>query len=90
MSGTEAERLAHLQSRTDTINRAIAWIEGHSDVDLVFITLQYTTVKQHLKDNPGALVAALREATRSTAAAGHRFSAWKVAQQICQAAGLPY
>lgn len=88
---TEAERLARLQSRIDTIRRAIDWIESNiGDVDLVFMTLQYTQINQHLKENPGSLAASLREALKDDASTGHRFGAWKAAQQICEAAGLPY
>ncbi len=82
---TESAR--HIQERTDTINRAIRWIEGHiDDVDLVFMTLQYTEIRQHLKENPVELVRKLRESVES----GHSFGAWKGAQQVCKAAGLRY
>jgi len=87
MFETEAERLAHIQDRIDTINRAIEWIEAHiDDVDLVFMTLNHTEVKQRLKEHPRELVAALREGISR----GRTFSAWKASQQLCKAAGLKY
>lgn len=76
-----------IQSRTDTINRAIEYIEQHgAGSDMVACTLYYTDIHQHLKDDPAELVAKLRAASES----GNTFGAWKGAQQICQAAGLPY
>lgn len=80
--GTQADRIA-------TIRRAISVIETSNPQDIRRIVAQ-TDAHDHLKRDPDALRQRLDEATSPDVAGGHRFGAWKIAQQICRAAGLPY
>lgn len=82
---TEEERLAHIAAREATINRAIAYIET-SPLDDVYDVVNLTSIHQHLKDDPTALVEALRRHLGTD----HTFGAWKAAQQICRAVGLEH
>lgn len=89
MFETEAERLAHLQARVDTIQRAIRIIE-RTDAARLALVLRNAEIKPHLRDSPGSLAATLREGLKDGASTGHRFGAWKASQRICKAAGLRY
>jgi len=84
MPYTEADRLAHIQNRIDTINRAITFIEETGD-GCVHI-LHQANINPELQDNPGLLI----ERMRASVADGLTFGPWKAAQRICQAAGLEY
>lgn len=77
-----------LAARTDTIRRAIALIDTADPSDLAGYLAQ-TSMHDHIKADPATLRQHLTDATPD-ASAGHRFGAWKAAQQLLQAAGLPY
>jgi hypothetical protein len=88
----ETIRLAHLEDRLHTVERALRYM-GTVTEDELHCTLHYTRAHQWLKDSPNKLMYALFNASR--VAQEHpdnyiRFSEWKIAQQICEAAGLPY
>jgi hypothetical protein len=73
--------------RADTITRAIALIDTAPPADLAGY-LAGTNIHDHLKADPAAL--RQRLATVDDMSPGSRFGAWKAAQQILRAAGLPY
>lgn len=73
-------------ARRDTINRAVALIDSADPAALAHWLAQ-TRVHAHLQADPAALRGNLTSAADGTPQA---FSAWKVSQQLLQAAGLPY
>ena len=75
-------------TQRDTIDRAIALIDTADPADLAGYLAQ-TSLHDHIKADPATLRQHLAAATPD-ADIGRRFGAWKAAQQILQAAGLPY
>lgn len=71
--------------RYDTINRAIALIDDADPADLARY-LADTRLHDHIKADPATLRRHLADANGTAQV----FSAWKAAQQLLQAAGLPY
>ena len=78
MSTVRAERL-------DTIRQAVNLIDSADPADLARY-LTEVSVYDHLKADP----AQLREKLTTADGAGPVFAAWKVSQQLLEAAGLPY
>jgi hypothetical protein len=75
-------------ARIDTIKRAISVIDNATHADLAGYLVR-TDIHDHLKADP----LTLRKGLAFAAAADDTptiFGAWKAAQQICKAAGLPY
>jgi hypothetical protein len=70
--------------RLGTIRRAIDLIDAASLADLA-VYLGRTRLHDHVKADP----AMLRHHLATVGDTGNVFSAWKAAQQILQAAGLP-
>ena len=71
--------------RRDTINRAIALIDVATPADLAD-WLRQINVRDSLRDNPADLRAHLADSLDED----FLFPAWKVSQQLLEAAGLPY
>ena len=71
--------------RHGTISRAIGLIDTVSPADLAGYLTQ-TDILDHLKSDP----AALRRNLATADGTAQVFGAWKAAQQILRAAGLPY
>lgn len=71
--------------RHDTIRRAIDLIDTASPADL-WRYLSQTDIHAHLQTD----VPALRRTLADAAGTAQVFGAWKAAQQLLQAAGLPY
>jgi hypothetical protein len=84
----ETIRQARLEDRDRTIKRAIKWLTSNNarDIDCV---LYYVNCYTYLKQNHARLVGALMEVLEP-GYDGVKFSEWKISQQICEAAGLPY
>jgi len=76
-------------TRQDIINRAITLIDNANPHALARY-LADTSLHDHIKADPGTLRQHLADATAPDASVGARFSAWKAAQQLLQAAGLPW
>lgn len=74
--------------RIATIRRAIGVLEAGSPAYVRHVIAK-TTAHDHLKRDPDTLRQRLEDATSPDVAGGHRFGAWKIAQQICEAVGLP-
>lgn len=89
MYETEAQRQAALAERRATIQRAINLLK-RSDPGMVTWLLSQTTVKDSFRTDPAKLVAYFQQALRPGASTGCRFGSWKIAQQLCRAAGLRY
>lgn len=70
-----------------TIDRAVALLDEADAADLAR-WLAATSLHAHLKADPAELRRNLT--TFDADSAGERFGAWKGAQQLLQAAGLPY
>lgn len=70
--------------RQDTIRRAVALIDTASAADLARY-LSQTQIHAHLQADP----AALRDSLASAIGTDHQTGAWKAAQQVLHAAGLP-
>lgn len=77
----------HTAPAQATIDRAVALLDEADAVDLAR-WLAATSLHAHLKADPAELRRHLT--TFDPASVFQRFSAWKAAQQIMQAAGLPY
>ena len=73
--------------RQATIDRAIALIDTATPSDLTGYLAQ-TRIHDHLKSDPATFRDHLAAATPDDTP--RHFGAWKAAQQILQAAGLPY
>ena len=71
--------------RHDTIRRAIALIDTADPADLSRY-LADTSLHDHIKADP----ATLRKHLATADGTAQVFGAWKAAQQLLQAAGLPY
>ena len=71
--------------RRDTIRRAIALIDTASPADLGDY-LADTSLHDHIKASPATLRKHLADADGTAQV----FGAWKAAQQLLKAAGLPY
>jgi hypothetical protein len=81
------------RERKATIARAIAHIYS-TDTELVRAQLGTTNLYDRFKADPDALADSLAVALRGekppATPTGRLFGAWKAAQQLLQAAGLPY
>ncbi|HEX3958087.1 MAG TPA: hypothetical protein VHZ03_15845 [Trebonia sp.] len=76
--------------RLDTIQRAIDFIDSTDPADLKRYLLR-TSLHDHIKADPAMLRQHLAASVLAAAdGTGITFPAWKAAQQILQAAGLPY
>jgi hypothetical protein len=73
------------RDRHDTIRRAIDLIDTTGPADLGRY-LADTSLHDHIKADP----ATLRKHLADASGTAQTFSAWKAAQQLLQAAGLPY
>lgn len=74
-------------ARQATIDRAVALLDTADPGDLT-VWLASTTLHAHLKADPAELRRLLT--TFDPDSVGERFGAWKGAQKLLQAAGLPY
>lgn len=74
--------------RQNTIDRAVMLLEESSPENVVRY-LALTQAWDHLKADPAKVHDLLADITADDETARH-FGAWKMAQQILQAAGLPY
>lgn len=81
---TEAERLAHIGARKQTILRAIRLIDS-TDAARLAVMLRNAEIKPGLQEDTGKLRALLAASLE-----GVTFGAWKASQRICKAAGLRY
>lgn len=84
MFETEAERLAHIEARKQTILRAIRLIDS-TDADKLATVLRNAEIKPELQADTGRLRALLAASLE-----GVTFGSWKASQRICKAAGLRY
>lgn len=81
-----------IAARKLTILRAVDVIDT-TDPSTLAGYLAQTSLHDHVKTGPATLrkhLADAADAGTDPISAGIRFGAWKAAQQICQAAGLPY
>lgn len=85
-----------IAARQDTINRAIDHLRT-TDVAALAAQLATTTLHDHLKADPAALADSLAQTDPNGFAPSsdindwaRSFGTWKAAQQVLQAAGLPY